>query len=170
MTITYTATQIIEMNEFKVYSAGPPVTGDFTIANVELWVDVAANYIKSRTKNASIPHMTGTAGSKTITMSDLQDAALTPLMAAILRENKKTSFTSATNTSSGSSNANSSNNSVGVGAISISEGSSLSASISAGISASNAINAPANTIYRDMFEQAILALQQEETDWSQAFF
>jgi hypothetical protein len=170
MTVTYTATQIIEMNEFAVYSTlTDPPTGDFTVENVELWVDVAANYIKARTNGNSFPHMDGTAGSKTITISDLQDAAFSPLMAAILRENRKTAFSSASNTSSSSNNTNSSNTSLALGGISKSEGNSLSAAISAGISATNAINNTANTIYRDMFELAILALQKVEYDWSQAF-
>lgn len=153
MTATFTATQIIQQN-------GYVVTTDFTPTNVEYWIDDSVDYVNLLAET-SIPHMTGTAGSKSISVSDKVNAALKPLLACVLRENKKTTLTN----SSSTSNSSGSTNSFGLGALNGSEPSSISSSIGA----ASSINNPNNTIFRQMFLDAIERLRaEEEYDWNKA--
>jgi hypothetical protein len=142
LAITFDAEQIIEQNEFVVDT-------DFTEINVEYWIDICIDYVNAEA-GISIAHMTGVAGSKEASVTSAQNAALQPLLSCVLRENKKTQFSSASNTSS----TEATSKSVTVGGISQSEGSSVSTAISA----SSAINNTANTIYREMYMRAIKKL------------
>lgn len=153
MTVTFDAEQIIEQN-------GYVVTTDFTATNVEYWIDDSIDYINLLAET-SIPHMTGSAGSKTLTVSLKANAALKPLLACVLRENKKTALTNSNSTGSSSGTASS----IGVGPISVSESSSVSSSISAAA----AINSINNTIYREMFMTAIEQLKKnQDLNWNRA--
>jgi hypothetical protein len=165
LTVTFAAQQIIEQNGFTVYSAGPPVTGDFTVANVENWIDNAVDFVNAKVRQirpsfSKIAHMTGIAGSKTISVTDESNAALQPLLSCILRENKKTALSNSSSTGGSSSTGKA----VSVNGISMSQNSSVSSAISAASSLNNA----GNTIFVKMFEDAILALQTEEMDWNRA--
>jgi hypothetical protein len=148
LTVSFTATQIIEQNGYVVDT-------DFTVANVEYLINDSVDYV-NLIAGTTIPHMTGEAEAKTITVSERANAALKPLLACTLRENKKTQLSNASSTT----NATGDSNSVSAAGLSASE----SSSISTAISAANSINNAANTIYRDMFRDAIEALKSEAKD------
>ena len=134
-------------------------TADFTAAQVESMMAMARNYINLRVKNRSrVPMLTGTEGTKTMALTDDQDAAFEPLMTCILRENNKTKLTSSASTSSSTSQSES----VGAGPFNYSH----SGSQSSAVSAAGAINSPQNTIYREMFELAIQSMLDVDTDYS----
>ena len=139
---TLTATEILAENGYT--------TDDFTAAVTEGIINNAKDYINLMA-DQSITDMTGTEGSKTLTLTSNQSVCLRILLACMLREAKKTALTnsSATGNSSGTSS------SVGVGPISLSESSSISTSISAAAS----INSPSNTIYREMLNNALERLR-----------
>lgn len=138
---TITATEILAENGYT--------TSDFTAATVELIITNAKRYINFMA-NQSIADMTGTEGSKTLTLTENQDICVRILTTCMLREAKKTSLTNSSSTGTSSGTASS----IGVGPVSVSESSSVSSSISAAA----AINSPSNTIYREMLNQALSRL------------
>lgn len=149
---THTATTLLADNNYT--------TTDLPAAAVERWVDNAVDYINQQADTAQ-GHMTGAEGSKTITVTDKYNAALVPLISCLLREAKKTALSNSSSTGTGTG----ASSSVGIGGLSASESSSVSSSISAAAT----INASANTIYLQMFRDAIEKLKVAEYDWSRAF-
>jgi hypothetical protein len=152
MSVTITAQSILDQTGYTVYSAGPPVTGDFTLINTELMIDDAIDTVNLMFTQA-IAALSGTAGSKTGTMTRDQNSVVKMLLVLMLREGKKTSLSNSTSTNGSTST----NQQVGVGAISISEG----GSVSSAVSAAQAINNPANSIYVNMFNAAGKKLEEK---------
>ena len=148
---TITAQIVMDKNGFKVYAAGPPETGDWPLVTVEYMMDDAVDIVNSDA-DINIPYMSGTAGSKTLSLTGRENAAFTPLMAAVLRENKKTSLSNSSSTNSSSSTGSS----IGLGGLSMSQ----SGSMGSAISATSAINNAANSAYKEVYDKAILRLRE----------
>jgi hypothetical protein len=125
----------------------------YTIADLSA-IDVENNiddYIDTVNSDAgtSIGYMTGTAGSKTVTVTEAQNAALKPLIQVMLREVKKTSLSNSSSTSGSSST----NKSVNMGPVSFSEGGSIGTAISAASAINNAANSPLLLIYNKAIDR-----------------
>jgi hypothetical protein len=145
MSVTITASSVLSQNGMS--------TTDFAAADVEAMIDDAIDTVDLFAWQ-SMAAMTGTAGAKTVTITRLQSPAVKMLISLLLRENKKTQFSSATNTSGSTSTSKS----VSIaGVLSQSEGSSISTAISA----SAAINNPANTVFVQYFLQACEELKKQ---------
>jgi hypothetical protein len=152
MSVTSTAQTILDQTGYAVYSAGPPVTGDFTLINTEYMMDDAIDTVNLMfTQN--IAALTGTAGSKTATMTRDQNSVVKMLLVLMLREAKKTSLSNSSSTGGSSSTGKS----VSVNGISMSQNSSVSSAISA----SSALNNPANSVYVAMFNEAGKKLEEK---------
>lgn len=144
---TLTATIVLAKNGFT--------TTDFSAINTEYMIDDAIDWVNNQT-DRGIANMSGSAGTKTVTLSSEENAAVSPLISVVLRENKKTSLSNSSVTSGGSSTSNS----IGVGSVSLSE----SNSVSNAISATSAINNPANTFYLEMVKAACERLKELSSD------
>jgi hypothetical protein len=137
MSVTFTAATILIQN-------GMTET-DFLDETVEYMMDDAIDTV-NLLFTQDIAALAGSAGAKTATMTRGQSAVTKMLLTLVLRENKKTQLTSSDSTS----NASGASGSISAGGLSMSE----SSSISTGISASAAINNPANSVYVELFMQA----------------
>jgi hypothetical protein len=158
MSVTITAATALSENGYAVLSGN---TGDFALVDVEAKIDDAINQVNLFAET-NITALSGTAGSKTVTLSRLESAPVKILITITLREMKKTSLSNSSSTS-GSSSTNKSVSIAGV--LSQSEGGSTSTAVSAAA----ALNSAANSPLIDMFWKAIEKLRAAETDWSQAF-
>jgi hypothetical protein len=127
---------------------------DITAINVEYIIDNAIDYVNLLAET-SIAALSGTAGTKTVTVTREQNAPLRILITCMLREAKKTSLSnsSSTNNSSGTTS------SIGVGVLSVSESSSVSAAISAASSFGGT-----NDLTRVLFDKAIERLRRVENE------
>jgi hypothetical protein len=136
--------------EIAIEKNGYVVDTDFSEINVEYQIDDLLDYINLLAET-SIASMSGTAGSKSVTLSRDENAAVSIGIACMLREAKKTTLSN----SSSTSNSTGASSSIGVGNISASESSSVSASISAASSLNSA-----DDLTRQLFEKAIARLKQ----------
>ena len=152
MSVTITAQSILDQTGYTVYAVGPPATGDFTLVNTELMIDDAIDTVNLMFTQA-IAALSGSAGSKSGTMTRDQNAVVKMLLVLMLREGKKTSLSNSTSTNGGSST----NQSINVGPFGRSEG----GSVSSAVSAATAINNPANSIYVAMFNEAGKKLEEK---------
>ena len=137
MSVSITAQIILDQTGYT--------TTDFTLINTEYMIDDALDTVNLMFTQ-SIAALSGSTGSKTGSLTRDQNAVVKMLLVLMLREGKKTSLSNSTSTGGSTSNQQS----VGVGAISISE----SGSVSSAVSAAQAINNPANSIYVSMFMDA----------------
>lgn len=146
MSVTITATTSLAQNGMT--------TTDFTAAVTEYMIDDCIDTV-NLLANQSMAALSGSEGSKSVTITRLQAPAVKMLISLVLRENKKTQLTNSDNTS-GSTGTSSS---IGVGPVSVSE----SGSVSSSISASSAINNPSNSVYVDLFMRAVEELKARST-------
>lgn len=144
----YTASTALSANNFT--------PADVTLADTERIIDAALRWLGNET-GRGITQMTGTAGSKTVTVDDELDAAFFPLLAMMLREAKKTALTNSSSTGSSTSTSKS----VSVNSISVSD----SGSVSSSINAASAINNSQNTIFPMMLERALKKLTEIEVSY-----
>jgi hypothetical protein len=152
LSVTITAQTILNQTSYTVYSAGPPVTGDFTLENTELMIDDAIDTV-NLLFTQSIAALSGSAGAKTGTMTRDQNSVFKMLIVMMLRESKKTSLSNSSSTNGGTSTTRS----TAVGPFSSSEG----GSVSSAVSAATAINNPANSIYVSLFMDAGKKLEEK---------
>lgn len=145
--VTVTAAIVLAENGYT--------TDDFSAVNIEYMMDNVIDTINLMA-GTSIAALTGTAGSKTATLTRAENPVFQMLMSMVLRENKKTSLSNSSSTS-GSESASSS---VSIGALSSSE----SSSVGTAISATAALNNEANSIYVKMFYDACRALRMATLD------
>jgi hypothetical protein len=145
MSATITAQIVLDQNGYAVYAAGPPVSGDFTLVNVEYMIDDAIDTVNLMFSQ-SMANLSGTAGSKSVSVTRQQNSVLKMLLALVLRENKKTQLSN----SSSTANSSGGSHSVSAGVLSMSESSSVSTSINA----ASAINNPTNSVYVNLFMEA----------------
>jgi hypothetical protein len=139
-----TAASILSQNGYTIT--------DIPLLDVETIIDDCIDTVNSDA-DIYMPNMAGTAGSKTVTVTGKQNAALKPLIASYLREYKKTSLSNSASTS-GSSSTNRSASIAGV--LSTSQG----GSVGNAISATSSINSSANSIYLGMYTKAIARLRE----------
>jgi hypothetical protein len=132
-------------------------TDDVTAINAEYIIDNAINFVNLEAQ-LSISALSGTAGSKTVTLTRDQYAVVSILSTAMLRETKKTSLTNSTSTGTSTSG------SIGAGSLSLSESSSVSSAISAAASLNSG-----DDFLRELFWRGIEKLRQTESDYSRAF-
>jgi hypothetical protein len=159
MSVTITAVTVLSQNGYTVYSAGPPITGDFTAVDTEYCIDDAINQVNLLTEK-NIPSLSGTAGSKSVTLSRLESAPVKLLITIMLREAKKTSLSN----SSSTSGSNSTSQSWNFGPMGASQGSSVGTAISATSAMNNAANSP----LMDLFNRSIEKLKSSDQTWSYA--
>jgi activator of HSP90 ATPase len=152
MSVVLDSTSLITQNGYAVYSAGPPVTGDFTVANVDAMVDDCINTV-NLFASQDMAAMSGTP--KTVTVTREQSIVVKMLLTLVLRENKKTQLSNSSSTGNASGTAKS----INVGPIGMSQSNSVSTSISA----TAAINNPANSVYVGLFEKACDLLKGKST-------
>jgi hypothetical protein len=123
--VTYTALIALGENGLTI--------SDFTAVNTEYIIDRAIDYVNMRAQ-INIPALVGVAGVKTVTLTRNQSAVIGLLVTCMLRAAKQTSLANSSSTSGSSSTSKS----VGLGALSLSEGGSVSSAISAASSLGSA--------------------------------
>jgi len=127
-------------------------TTDMTAVNTEYVIDNAIDFV-NLTAEVNIPQLSGTAGTKTVTLTREQNAAVRLLVTCMLREAKKTSLTNS------SSSGTATSGSLGIGNLSMSE----SSSVSSAITAASSLNS-SNDLTRSLFEMAIERLRRAENE------
>jgi hypothetical protein len=125
-------------------------TTDFTAENTEYMIDDVIDTV-NLLAGTTITALTGTAGTKTTTVTRHESPAVKTLCTIVLREAKKTSLSNSSSTSGSSSSSKSTN----FGPVGVSEGGSTSTAISAASALNNAANSP----LVDLFYKEIEKLQ-----------
>ena len=143
--VTITAQNSLDDNNYTVT--------DISLVAAERLIDKAISYFNLKT-GRGVALMDGVAESKTTTCQDDEYGVLEAIITCLFREAVKTYLSSASSTNSATSGANS----VSAGGMSASE----SSSVSTAISASTAINNPANTILREFIVEGLASLREIE--------
>lgn len=153
--VSHTLTAAIVLGK-NGYALDTGSGGDFTAVNTEYLMDDMIDFIDGQVGSDVIPSLSGTAGSKTVTITGRnENAAFSFGMTIALREGKKTSLTGSSTTNG----SESSSHSWTVGQVSHSEG----ASVGQAIGASTAINNESNSPESRFFWEAIAKLKAEAT-------
>jgi hypothetical protein len=146
LSVTLTAANCLADNNYT--------TTDIPTVAVERIIDKAISYFNLRT-GRSVNLMAGTPESKTTVVQAEEYGVLEAIITCMLREAKKTSLSNSTSTGSGASK------SVNIGAMGMSE----SSTVSSAISAAQSINSEGNTVFREFITEGLRSLREVEVSY-----